>query len=338
MEKTVRRILDSYGLVGYSLLPVQKGYRNQSFAAQLGDGSVVNLMLYKREPDMLARIRRANAVADFAAARGLPARRTISEKMVRLSSPRGESYAALYEYLPGHTIPWEAYTMKHIKLLGKTLSDLHAILQPFDVTELFDVADEYIAITRRMRQYLTQDSVRRALMSKLQLSVPSSALAQVDDTLRACKHLPHRQALHMDFVRSNVLFGDTGNELKITGILDFEKTGRGSVLFDVARTLAFLLVDCKYKQPDKVRKYFLQSGYQKRGSANLQNVSIKTKAGNIDVLERLTDVFLMYDFYKFLRHNPYEFLLQNEHFVRTRDILLEHGLLAAPHVPKRAGQ
>jgi len=338
MEKTVRRILGNYGLAEYSLLPVQRGYRNQSFAAQLSSGSVVNLMLYKREPGMLARIRRTNAVANFVADRGLPARRTCSEKIVRLSSARGESYGALYEYLPGHTIPWEAYTMKHIKLLGKTMSDLHAALLPFDASGLPEVADEYIVIVGRMRRYLMQGGVSRALAAKLQLAVPSGTLAQIDGTLRACKVLPHQQALHMDFVRSNILFEGLDGELKITGILDFEKTANGNVLFDIARTLAFLLVDCKYKQPDKVRKYFLRSGYQKRGGADFQNVTVKTKAGSIDVLEALLDVFLMYDFYKFLRHNPYESLLQNGHFIRTRDILLDRGLLVRPHVAQHTAQ
>lgn len=327
MEDIVRRILDGYGLVGYSLLPVQKGYRNHSFAARLDDGSTVNLMWYKREPGMLARIRRANAVADFVSSHGLPARRTYSEKITCLSSPHGVSYAALYEYLPGSTIPWEAYTMDHLKLLGESMGDLHAVLQSFDAVGLPGVADEYIEIAERMRRYFAQPGVSNALLTKLQLVVPGNMHEQIATTLAACKSLPRQQALHMDFVRGNILFDEARGELAISGILDFEKTAHGSVLFDIARTLAFLLVDCKYKQPDKVRKYFLHSGYQKRSRSHLQNIRIKTKTGQIDVLEALLDVFLMHDLYKFLRHNPYESLQQNEHFVRTRDLLLARGSL-----------
>jgi Ser/Thr protein kinase RdoA (MazF antagonist) len=324
MERTVRRILDSYGLADYSLLPAQKGYRNHSFAARLADGSTVNLMLYKREPDMLTRIRRANAVANFAAAKGLPARRTRSEKIIRLSSPRGNSYAALYEYLPGRTIPWEAYTRKHLKLLGKAMSDLHAALQDFDAQGLPGAADEYLEIVRRMRRYFADPNVRRALAAKLRLTVPENIFDDFEQMLRACRHLPYAHALHMDFVRSNILFDDSGGEPAVSGILDFEKTTCGHPVFDIARTLAFLLVDCKYKQPEKIRKYFLHSGYRKRGAADFQNVIIKTSGGEIDVLESLLDLFLLHDFYKFLCHNPYEFLHQNEHFVRTRDILSRH--------------
>jgi hypothetical protein len=336
MEYIVRRILDGYGLTEYTLLPVQKGYRNQSFGAWLRDDSVVNLILYKREPGMLARIKRANTVGNYAHQSGLPARRTLSSKVAYLSSSRGTVYAALYEYLPGHTIPWEAYTMKHIKLLGKTMSDLHAALRSFDAAGLPDVADEYFEIAKRMRRYFDQPGVQSALEAKLQLTVPTNTFDRIDATLRVCKYLPGAQALHMDFVRSNILFDDADGELSISGILDFEKTACGNPLFDIARTLAFLLVDCRYKQPDKVRKYFLQSGYQKRGGSDFQNVIIKTKSGDIDALESLLDTFLVHDFYKFLRHNPYESLPQNEHFVRTRDILLERDLLSRPHVAKYA--
>jgi hypothetical protein len=134
----------------------------------------------------------------------------------------------------------------------------------------------------------------------------------------------------MDFVRSNILFDDTdtSNALAITGILDFEKTAQGNPVFDIARTLAFLLVDCKYKPADKVRKYFLRSGYIKRGASTFQDIYITDHNGKVNVLEQLLDVFLMHDFYKFLRHNPYESLESNEHFMRTRDMLVQRGFVS----------
>ncbi len=113
----------------------------------------------------------------------------------------------------------------------------------------------------------------------------------------------------------------------MTGILDFEKTAYGHPVFDVARTLAFLLVDCEYKGEAKIRKYFLQSGYNKRGTVNFRNPIIKHGNRTTNLLESLIDLFLLYDFYKFLRHNPYEFLEQNHHYKRTRDILLTRNML-----------
>ncbi len=127
----------------------------------------------------------------------------------------------------------------------------------------------------------------------------------------------------MDFVRGNILFKGS----KICGILDFEKAGYGIKLLDIARTLAFLLVDCKYKNEVKIRKYFLQSGYIKRGGADFNRRIINTADKKLDLLEELVNTFLIYDFYKFLRHNPYEFLHQNEHFIRTKKYLLERGVI-----------
>ncbi len=51
------------------------------------------------------------------------------------------------------------------------------------------------------------------------------------------------------------------------------------------------------------------------------------KGADYDLLEVLVDLFLFYDFYKFLRHNPYESLTDNEHFIRTKAILLRQGLI-----------
>jgi Ser/Thr protein kinase RdoA (MazF antagonist) len=111
---------------------------------------------------------------------------------------------------------------------------------------------------------------------------------------------------------------DQNQKAKISGILDFEKASWGPPIFDIARTLAFLIVDCKYKPEPKVRKYFLHSGYNKRGDSNFTHTK---------VFEQLVDFFLVHDFYKFLKHNPYETLEQNEHFVRTRDFLLKRNIL-----------
>jgi Ser/Thr protein kinase RdoA (MazF antagonist) len=327
METLVERIMNGYGLHPQQVLPVQSGYRNYAYPIRLADGTMVNLVLYKRESGMLERIKRANRVGDYLHEHDLPARRTYSSKIARISFPTGIKYGALYEYLPGQTIPWEAYTMKHIKLLGKTMSDMHAVLKDLDSSTLPSVVDEYTEILERMQRYFAQASVARAITEKLKLTVPEESLLDCLRILTLCRQLPDQQALHMDFVRSNILFEDASTGPTISGILDFEKTGRGHRVFDISRTLAFLLVDCKFKSEEKVRKYFLQSGYQKRGVSNFQSLKIKTGEKDIFVLDRLVDMFLLHDYYKFLRHNPYEYLSQNEHYLRTRDLLLRSGMI-----------
>jgi Ser/Thr protein kinase RdoA (MazF antagonist) len=346
----LRQILASYGVAYRSILAPQKGYRNSSYGVVCND-KTLNLILYKSEPGILTRIKNANEAGNFVASHGLPARQTASNKIIRLASPKLVKYGALYNYLPGNTIPWEAYTMAHIKALGKTMSGMHAVLAHFGTRDLPDVAGESLQLNKRMLHYFADDNVARALHAKLGLKVVRADFTKL---LNAAKKFPNQQALHMDFVRGNILFEDS----TITGILDFEKTARGHVLFDIARTLAFLLVDCKYKEETKIRKYFLHSGYIKRGmvsselespsppapSQNTVHSATRTVAASepgkgrpgferglagweIQILEQLVNFFLLHDFYKFLRHNPYESLPQNQHFTRTKAMLLKRRLI-----------
>lgn len=313
----LQTIAKKYSLDYRDILSPQKGYRNYSYPIRLANGATVNLIVYKSEPDILERILRANNVADHAAQKGIPTRTTCSPRILQIKAGRHTKYAALYHYLPGSTIPWEAYTREHLKALGGAMGNLHAALQDFDTRNLPHAAHECQELHHRMQRYFADPGVTRALRVKLGLRV-----GQFDFTkmFMLCQKLPNQQALHMDFVRGNVLFsGKT-----ISGILDFEKTAQGHALFDIARTLAFLLVDCKYKPEAKIRKYFLVSGYQKRGKA----VFWRAKNSHFDILEELVKFFLMHDLYKFLLHNPYESLASNEHFTRTQALLLKYGLVS----------
>ena len=308
------RIVRQYGLAADAWLRVEKGYRNESHVVRLRDGQLVNLILYKSEPAIIRTIHNANSVGDFLAVQGFPARRTLDTRLVTIGTSDRRRYASLYTYLPGKSIAWEAYGQSHIKLLGKTMSDLHAALQAYDTHQLPDAIAQHQAIFERVERYFADPGVAAAMRQKLGLLPPTTVLATARRVLTACQRLPQPQALHMDFVRSNVLFESAPAGIRISGILDFEKTAAGHPVFDIARTLAFLLVDCKYKPTVKVRKYFLYSGYHKRGAAPLD-------ARLLPLINRLVDMFLLYDFYKFLRHNPYESLSTNEHFMRTRDRL-----------------
>jgi len=326
------RILQFYGLEPSEILGVQKGYRNESHPVKLRDGTIRNLVLYKTEPGIVQSIRRIHAISRFLVSSGLPIRCPVDERIVCLKSDRFEKYGALYTYLPGMTISWDAYTQKHIKLLGKTMSDMHVAMRPFDSTMLPDAVDQYLALLERVRAYFATQSVSNAVEDKLHLQVDPHAFPAARMVLHACRLLPDKQALHMDFVRGNILFDDSSGEVNVSGILDFEKVACGHPLFDISRTLAFLLVDCKYKSDVKIRKYFLHSGYNKYGMTPFRDVSVVTRTDHFSVLEGLLSMFLLYDFYKFLRHNPYESLLQNEHFIRTRDLLIERGCILDGHL------
>jgi hypothetical protein len=257
--------------------------------------------------------------------------------------------------------------MKHLKLLGKTMSDMHAGLAAYrdksqetrvkssgkghktaghcvilnSFQDLPKVTEEYQTITARMKRYFANPNVRKALAEKLNLSVDPRVFTSFHGLLEQAKKLPDQQPLHMDFVRSNILFDNNeDSKLIISGIIDFEKAAVGPPVFDIARTLAFLLVDCKYKQPEKIIKYFLCSGYNKRGAADFTVRHSRPRSGrgqatcgnpvnNDGTLESLINLFLFYDFYKFLHHNPYESLHKNEHFTRTQDQIVKSHLVRA---------
>ena len=329
-EGTIRRIWNMYGLKPIRLLQPASGYRNQVYPADIDNHGYLAFIVYKDEPGIVKLIENANDVSDYLSKLSMPVRHCIDPRIIKLSYHRGRRYVALYNFLPGETIPWEAYTQKHIKLLGKTMSDMHYLLGGYGVGSLPKVVDVSLANVERMKTYFADANVVSAVDNKLLLSVKAKELDRFLTILVGCSSLPGQQALHMDFVRGNILFNnESGDELQISGILDFEKVAFGHPVFDIARTLAFLIVDCKHKTQDQVYKYFLRSGYKKRGAAHYKSVKIKLGEERLDLLEALVNVFLMYDFYKFLRHNPYECLDENEHFVRTKEALIARGLLVA---------
>jgi Ser/Thr protein kinase RdoA (MazF antagonist) len=325
----IQTILAEYGLKPTAVLDRQMGYRNRSYPVRLVGGTTLNLILYKSDADILSRIRNANTVSNYLAASSLLVRRLSDTRIVKLQTPGGRiKYAALYTYLLGATIPWEAYARRHLELLGATMSRLHAALEAMPQGNLPLAADEYRAILARMQAYFAQATVQAAAEDKLGIQPPLRRLSRLEHALDLSSRLPRQQPLHLDFVRGNILFQDVSAGPEVTGILDFEKTAFGHPVFDVARTVAFLLVDSKYKSEYHVRKYFLQSGYNKRGPVRFRPPVVHSVNRRLNLLEELIDLFLIHDFYKFLRHNPYEALPQNEHFIRTKSLLLTRGLIA----------
>lgn len=323
-----------YGYDDAVVHDVRSGYRNTSYAAEASNSLMLNLLIHKSEPDALSRIRRTNKLGVLLSEAGIPVRAPHDTRIVRIMVAGKPYHASLYNYLPGQTIPWEAYAMKHLKLLGWALGSLHAAMHSLPNKQYPSVYDEYNAILGRMQIYFGNDQVAQAIGEKLGLQLDSEMLNLYESFLCACRKLPGAQLLHMDFVRGNVLFGDLSTDspfrlgsVTLTGIIDFEKAAVGHPLFDVARTLAFLLIDCSAKTQQQIYTYFLRSGYGKRGGRLLRKTAVMIDGRPHDVLETAISMFLLHDFYKFLRANPYEALHENHHYVRTRDALVERGVL-----------
>ncbi len=329
----VTRALSAYGYAETKIFGQQKGYRNTSHFVKATGGTKLNLIIYKDEPAITHRIHRIHQISTVLAKHELPVRYPLSDRILTLRTPNSVRYAGLYNYLHGATIPWEAYTKHHIKLVGMALARMHGSLESTVYDASFPrIHNEMTSIIDSMEQYYAQDGVKTAMKDKLQIDLKDNIFLNMKKTTELCGKLPNQHQLHMDFVRGNILFCENSthshnlqvNNYAISGILDLEKTSVGHPVFDIARTLAFLLVDSKYKAEEKVRKYFLISGYAKRGNKKLPNI----QQGNEDVLEILITLFLVYDFYKFMKHNPYESLPKNEHYLRTKDILQARGVLA----------
>lgn len=351
-SKTVNKILGTFDINAKisKVYPQEKGYRSTILPLKLKSGKKLALVFFKQEPHILDRIRRSNQVMQHLADLNWPVRVPISNQKnqtILKSSVNGRSrYCCLYNYLPGSTISWESYTQKHIKLLGQVLGYLHHDLSNFTQNDYFFENQEILNLENlllKMSKYFVDENVIKALNSKLKLNPNKNTFKYFRQTLRQLKKIDQQQVLHMDFVRSNILFKQqkifkqrrTNHQknsklafdpagknqspiLTISGVLDFEKTAQGPKIADLSRTLAFLLIDCKYKTEKQVRKYFLYSGYQKRGQQQIKHPQL---------INPLVNFFLFYDFYKFLKHNPYDNLSQNEHFIRTKKYLIRRKFL-----------
>ena len=326
-RQLVERALAAYDVDWVQIDDEKSGYRNKSYRVIDASERELNLIFYKSEPGILERIKRADAVSEKVADCDLPTRRRFIKKTLCMTSSSGQKhYARLYEYLPGATIPWESYTKKHIKLLGMAMSDFHFVASDIDI-ELPDASAAGKSLTKSMNNYFCDENVAEALKEKLNLTINPSVFSLFTRTFQKCEKLPNKIPIHLDLVRGNVLFGTTDSpwkikDLSLTGLIDFEKVSRGNAVFDIARTYGFLLIDCHKTPPDKLYKYLITSGYNKGG----QN-QIKLNGELSKIFHQIVRFYLFYDFYKFLLHNPYEFLPENHHFVLTRDILAAKNML-----------
>lgn len=324
----VEAVLNKYSLSYQQIFPAQKGYRNESYRVELIDGTSVNLLFYKQEYNILHTIELVDKLGELLTNKGLPVRTRLDNRTLQLASLSKRIYVGLYNYLDGNTIAWDAYTMEHLKLLGAMMARLHHAMQ--DIVTMPNnqpVTEVYSNILNDMKLYFGSNGVKSAMHKKLHIDFDESILSYFQQLLNNCSMLSNQQWLHMDFVRGNVLFNQKHGQLDISGVIDFEKAAIGHPWFDIARTLAFLLVDCKYKTANQVEKYFLYSGYFKRGNAELAHIHIKTHASNQTLLYELVKLFWLHDFYKLLLHNPYEYLKDNEHYVRTQDMLLQSNMI-----------
>ena len=227
----------------------------------------------------------------------------------------------LYKYLEGETIPWEAYTRRHLYALGELTKKLHDLGSKYlEQGNNLEVWDEYLKDdSTKMFDYFNAHEV--VIIEKLGIEINF----EFENLKLESSNDEQESLLHMDIVRGNVLFSDTKEELRypITGLLDFEKTLIGPTVVELARSLAFLLVDCAYKDEGEIIFYFLKQAY------GINNVKEYWETSNIrDYLI----YFLLRDLWKFLTANPYRSLGVNFHYQRTVEYLIHFNAIKRSEV------
>ncbi|GAB4163253.1 MAG: hypothetical protein Fur003_5980 [Candidatus Dojkabacteria bacterium] len=249
----------------------------------------------------------------------LPIRKPIgynnSKHLMKYTRKSGISnFVGLYNYLEGETLPWEGYTRRHLFALGEMHKQLHLSLSTQPPTKYIESWDQYIKRdSAKLISYFIKNSL--SIERKVKISLDILGLKALTESFSHYRLAA--QLTHMDFVRGNILFSNIKHKEKyeITGILDFEKMLIAPVEFDIARTLAFLLVDCRFSSDEKIIEYYLKKGYGYQEKKN----------------DRVIQKFLIYfwcrDLWKFLVSNPYESLADNFHYKATVERLIASGLL-----------
>lgn len=280
-------------------------------------------------------------IAELLREKGIPSRVAIkSDKEERVINLYGvefhdkKRYFSLFELLSGKTLPWEAYTRRHLRSLGMMQGKIHSAF--LDIYEELNVVE--IGLIPTWSQYIKSDSGRlqnyleknnETILNKLDIELSIQKIQNSINNVSSfsCPYNDPEyksQLIHGDFVRGNILFSDIKSDLiyMITGVMDFEKLMLANSEIDIARTLAFLIVDCKFKTVEDIIKYYLNEGYNTLGTVdNRQKKILFSK------LENYMIYFWLRDFWKYLESNPYEDLLNNEHFMRTIKLLAERELI-----------
>ncbi|MBD3329774.1 phosphotransferase [Candidatus Dojkabacteria bacterium] len=229
----------------------------------------------------------------------------------------------LYKFLSGSTIPWESYTRRHLRSLGRTLNQIHRTWAEYEnATGDFVKWNEYIEKdSKSMLEYFNRNEkfIKIKLGVKLDFSAYDLLIKSIQTTFQT-----GFQLIHCDFVRGNILFSQKKlpKVYPITGVLDFEKVMAAPIQVDLARTLAFLLVDCKYKTREEIIKYFITEGYLWKVEKGIPDSKL-----NFNEIQKLVNYFWMRDLWKLLQCNPYEDLSLNFHYDKTVQKLIKQKLI-----------
>ncbi len=280
-------------------------------------------------PKHKAQLEQAYETAEILSRHGIPCRiphkTDTGRHLIEVKIPGSENkhFFGIYNFLPGSTLPWEGWTRRHLRSLGSTMAKMHEIWKAarIDTQNL----PEWNSYLNHDYEHLCGYFIKNApyIQSKLSLKFDKEACDQLIDSIKQLSQSFESQLIHYDLVRGNVLFSDKKEKLiyPIIGIIDFEKVMLAPVIVDIARTLAFLIVDCKYKTENEISRYFFDEG------CLAQSENQQAKKFSLEALKPLVLYFWLRDLWKFLLSNPYESLKENYHFNKTVEQLIKHKLI-----------
>ncbi len=295
-------ILKKYGFHPQELIFKTHGYRNKIFVFRLYNNKKIILIQYKNEQNILEKIKNANNIGNFLYENGFVSRHNFNLDSRILKS--NKHFFSIYDFIDGQTVMWNL-NKKQIYELGSMMSLMHKILNFYEKKQdIPSFKPFFLKKIKQIQKYIKKNTP--FIKNKLHINIKTQNIEKLFFSIKDID-LYHQIPLHLDFVRSNILFDK--DLIKIVGVLDFEKTMVGAPIVDISRTIAFLLTDTN-KPFSKVEKYFFKH------FENKQNIKIQ-------YLHDFVISFLLVDLYNFLLHNPYEYLKYNKHFRKTLTILLQ---------------
>ena len=237
-EETARQILrDGFGVESSSLIPLA-GERDQNFRVDTAGGQRFLFKISNPADDRPILDMQASALGHIERVDpGLPVMRALpagaGEPWLEIPGPDGRTYPVrLFTFLPGRVRTNTALTTEAIWSHGQITARLGRALRGFfhpaaDYEILWDVTH-----LPKIRPLLTHisDGPRRAQLERV-LGRFQARVAPVLPGLRA-------QVIHGDMSLDNVLFGD---DLKVSGIVDFGDMTHAPLVCDLAVAVADVL-------------------------------------------------------------------------------------------------
>ena len=237
-EEAARQLLRAgFGVESSSLRPLA-GERDQNFRVAAPDGQRFLFKISNPADDRPVLEMQAAALRHIERVDpGLPVMRALptvtGESWVEVPGPDGRNYPArLFTFLPGRVIVNTALTTGAIWSYGQTTARLGRALRGFfhpaaDYEILWDIT--HLPRLRPLLPHLS-DHLRRAQVERV-LDRFQAVVAPALPRLRA-------QVIHGDLSLDNVLLGD---DLRVSGIVDFGDMTHAPLVCDLAVTIADVL-------------------------------------------------------------------------------------------------